>query len=602
MSLRSARRSACLLVILMAVTPTVLPALSAQPAQRAPEGPVAPPPPESPRQVELPHQLWPAEVVSASGVVVSGSEQASRAGAAVLEAGGNAVDAAVATAFALGVTEPMTSGLGSETFILIHSADGRTQAIDGSCYVPALARPDELQRARATADRNYIQEYKSIAAPGSLAALAYALERYGTKSLDEVLAPAIDLADFGYNLNSTAVAEIDFLSFFLRHQVYVADLFLKGFTNTWGPGHVFCAPDLANTMRRIAQLGPGEFYRGHIADEIDADMTRHGGYLRKADLVRVRAIERQPIRDSYRDLEVIAFPYPGGGGSLLEVLHILETFPTEFLQEASLDRLHLLIEAARIAWVDVKNPTRLPPALLDRQLSDKRWAAQRAKLIRFDRALSPSEIGGDALGPQLGVGTTHVSVVDRWGNLVALSQTLGAFFGAAVVTPGLGFLYNSHLNAFSYTDPLSPDYLSPGRVPRTFMTPTIILRDGKPLVVLGSSGSERLVPTIVSVISAIADRGLGLCEAVATPRAIWGTNWGEPRAFVEVAGEITPERAWALEKRGFQETFRLEFPAPLMEFAAFGGTNAVFIDPRTGMLTGVPDPRRSGGAAAPADR
>jgi gamma-glutamyltranspeptidase/glutathione hydrolase len=430
----------------------------------------------------------------------------------------------------------MTSGLGGEALILIYGADGRTQAIDGSCYVPHLARPDELQSSRVAADRGYIQDYNSVAVPGSLAALAYALERYGTESLAEVLAPAIDLADFGYNLNPSTIAEIDGLSPYLRHQDYVAGFILKDFTDAWGPDHVFCASDLAKTLRRIAALGPAEFYRGRIADEIDADMNRHGGYLRKSDLVTVRAVERQPIRDSYRGLQVITFPYPGGGGSLIEMLHILETFPSKLLQDASLDRLHLLVEAARLTWADNQNSW-MPLPLVDHQLTDRLWAAQRAKLIRFDRALRPGEISGDVPEPYLAVGTTQVSVVDRWGNAVALSQTLGAFFGAAVATPGLGFFYNANLNAFNYRNPLSPHYLRPGQVPATAMTPTIILKDGKPLLVLGSAGSDRVVPTMVSVISGVADRGLDSCEAVAAPRAIWGTTWGDPRPFVELAGE-----------------------------------------------------------------
>ena len=327
MKLIGVRVSACLAVFLLTAVGCLLPALAAEPAQRSSEGSPASPSTGTPGVAELPYQLWPLEVISSNGVVVSGSEQASRAGAAVLEAGGNAVDAAVATAFALGVTEPMTSGLGSETFILIYSADGDTHAIDGSCYVPRLASPDEFQKVRVAAERGYVQGYKAIAVPGSLAALTYALHRYGTTSLAEVLAPAIDLADFGYNLNSSTHAELTYLSFLVRHQEYVADLFLKNFTDTWGPNHLFCASDLANTLRRIARNGPQDFYGGHIADEIDADMERHGGYVRKADLMRVRAVERPPIRASYRGLEVITFPFPGGGASLVEMLHILEKFP-----------------------------------------------------------------------------------------------------------------------------------------------------------------------------------------------------------------------------------------------------------------------------------
>ncbi len=600
MNLLGVRLSACLAAFLLTGVVCPCPAFSAEPAQRSPEGPPASPPTGTPGNAELPDQLWPLEVMSSKGVVVSGSEQASQAGAAMLEAGGNAVDAAVAAAFALGVTEPMTSGLGAETLILIYRADGRVEAIDGSCYVPELARPDELQRARANAERgNYIQNYRAIAVPGSLAALAYALEGYGSKSLAEVLAPAIDLADFGYNLNPSSTAELDSLSFLVRHQGYVAALFLKGFTDTWGPGHVFCASDLANTLRRIAEFGPGDFYRGRIADEIDADMERRGAYVRKADLMRVRAVLRRPIRAHYRGLEVITFPFPGSGGSLVEMLHILETFPSQLLRDDSLDRLHLLIEAARIAWGDSLDP-RIPPTALDVWLTDRVRAAQRAKLIRFDRALRPSEISASEQYRNVALGTTQVSVIDRWGNAVSLSPPVGGFFGATVATPGLGFLYNANLNAFNYTDPSSPYFLRTGRVPATTLAPTIVLKDGKPLLVLGSAGSDRVVPTVAAVISEVADRGASACEAVASPRAIWGTNFSDPKAFVEIAGEITPARAEALEKQGFRDIYRLEFPARWFDMSAFGGTNVAFVDPLTGMLVGVPDPRRSGFAAAPA--
>ncbi|HVN76102.1 MAG TPA: gamma-glutamyltransferase, partial [Thermoanaerobaculaceae bacterium] len=277
------RRSSLRLVVLVAtLIGSASPLFPAEPEAGGEEGRTAVPVRSG--YERSPSQLWPAEVSSANGVVVSGSEQASRAGAAVLAAGGNAVDAAVATAFALGVTEPMTSGLGAETFILIYRADGQTVAIDGSCYVPRLARATELQELRANADRGYLQDYKSAAVPGSLAALAYALQYYGTKPLADVVAPAIEIADFGYTLNPSSHGELESLGFLVRHQEYVADLLLKGFTDTWDVDHVYCASDLANTLRRIAASGAADFYHGAIADEIDADMQRNGGYIRKSDL------------------------------------------------------------------------------------------------------------------------------------------------------------------------------------------------------------------------------------------------------------------------------------------------------------------------------
>lgn len=555
-------------------------------------------PSENQAYAEAPHQLWPIAIGSRNGMVVSGSEEASRAGVAILEAGGNAVDAAVAAALALGVSEPTSSGLGGETFILVYLRDGRTVAIDGSCTVPFLSRGDELSAARAHSRAGNVQGYKAVAVPGSLAALAHAAERYGTKGLAELLAPAIDIADFGYRMNLTELANVANYGNKLRQQNHVAEVFLEGYSSPWGPEHLYCTSDLADTLRQIAKFGPGEFYHGQIADRIEADMERNGGYIRKADLVSVRAIERRPVRGSYRGFDVISFPNPGGGGMLLEMLHILETFPSKMLQDASLDRLHLLIEAARIARTDSGTP-HVPLVLLDQKLGNRAFATERAKLIRFDRALLPGEISSEAPDPYLAVGTTQVSVVDQWGNAVALSQTVGSSFGSGVATSGLGFMWNSNLNAFEFTNPRSPHYLTPGQPAMTSLTPTFVLKDGRPLLVLGSAGSDRVVPTMVSVISGIVDRGLGVCEAVAAPRAIWGSNYGPEKAWVELAGEITPERAATLEKQGFDGIFQLKFPARWTDLMLFGGTNVVFIDPQSGDLIGVGDPRRLGVALAP---
>jgi gamma-glutamyltranspeptidase/glutathione hydrolase len=542
-----------------------------------------------------PPQLQPVEVTSRDGMVACGSPEAARAGAAVLAAGGNAVDAAVVTAFALGSSEPVTSGIGGQAFILIYLKDGRSVAIDGSCVVPALADPAELQAVRNVGS---VRGYKSVAVPGTLAALAYALERYGTMSLADALAPAIDIAEFGFHMNTTELANVETYAAKIRRGGYLADTFLKGFTGFWPPEHVFCSGDLAATLRRIARLGPGEFYRGRIADEIEADMVANGGYVRKADLVQVRAIERPPLRGSYRGLDIITFPYPGGGGSLLEMLNILESFPPELLRGESLDRLHLLLEAGRITLHDLIAPN-VPLPLLDRELAEKSHGTERSRLIRFDRALRDREIGDADAAPYLVIGTTQVSVADRDGNVVALTQTVGASLGAGVATPGLGFAYNSNLDAFSYTNPRSPFFLAPGKVPATTLAPTIVLKDGTPFLVLGSAGSERIVPSIALVLSGVADRGLGLREAVAMPRAVWGFDDQGQKGYLELAGEITPERAAALEKQGFNGMYKQGFPARWIDLMVFGGTNAVLIDSATHTFVGVGDPRRQGVAVAP---
>ncbi len=564
-------------------------------ARRAAPAPTPPPA----GYVADPEQIRTVEVRSNDGMVACGSPEAARAGAAVLAAGGNAIDAAVVTAFALGSSEPVTSGIGGQASILIYLKDGRSVAIDGSCVVPALANPAELQAIRNVGT---VRGYKSVAVPGTLAALAYALERYGTMSLADALAPAIDIAEFGFHMNTSELANVETYAAKIQRGGYLADTFLKEFTGLWPPEHVFCSGDLAATLRRIARLGPGEFYRGRIADEIDADMAANGGYVRKADLVQVRAIERPPLRGRYRGLDVITFPYPGGGGSLLEMLNILESFPPELLRGDSLDRLHLLLEAERITLHDTFSPT-VPLPLYDHELADRRRGAQRASIIRFDRALRAKEIGEATPDPFFVIGTTQVSVADRDGNVVALTQTVGASLGSGVATPGLGFAYNSNLDAFDYVNPRSPFYLAPGKVPMTTLTPTIVLRSGKPFLAFGSAGSERIVPSMAVVLSAIADRGDDLGRAVATPRVVCGFGtMGQTKGYLELAGEITPERAGALERQGFFDMYRQGFPARWIDLMVFGGTNAVQIDSATHTFVGVGDPRRQGVAVAPRPR
>ena len=554
------------------------------------------PPPPSAGYVADPPQLRAVEVRSNGGMVVCGAPQAAAAGAAVLAAGGTAVDAAITTALALGSAEPVTSGIGGQAFILIRFADGRTVAIDGSCVVPALANPAELQTIRNAGD---VLGYKSVAAPGALAAFAYALERYGTITLARALAPAIDIAEFGFRMNTSELANVETYADKLRRGGYLADTFLDGFTDLWPPEHVFCDGDLAETLRRIARSGPADFYHGRIADEIDADMKRHGGYVRKADLVQVRALERRPLRGNYRGLEVITFPYPGAGGALLEMLGILESFPPELLRGASLDRLHLLLEAGRITLHDAFNPT-MPLPVYDNELADPKRAAKRARLIRFDRALRESEIGESSAAPFFVVGTTQVSVADRAGNVVSLTQTIGPSLGAGVATPGLGFAYNANLAAFDFANRFSPFYLAPGKVPMTTLTPTIVLKDGRPFLIFGSAGSERIVPSMAVVLSAIADRGDDLRQAQATPRVVWGlADQGLQKGYLELAGEITPKRADALDRQGFKDMYRQGFPARWIDLMVFGGTNAVMIDPATHTFFGVADPRRQGVAVAP---
>jgi gamma-glutamyltranspeptidase/glutathione hydrolase len=549
-------------------------------------------PTAAPGASELPSDLRTVEVTSRNGVVASSSGAAARAGARILEAGGNAVDAAVAAAFALGTEELGASGLGGQTYMLICPAHGECVAIDGSALAPLRASRIELQRMQAA---GLFYGHKLVAAPATLATLALALSRYGTKPLAEVMAPAIEAAASGVAFSPTIHSFLDDYVGKVRESPYLARVLLQDSLYTWGEDHVYCFPDLACTLRTIADQGPQVFYAGEIADAIVADMERSGGWLRRDDLTRVRPLERRPFSGSYRGYEVVSFPLPGAGGALIEALQILDTFPRERLQRDGADRYELLIEATRLAMADdtsVKQTSYEAGSFL----LDRARAQQRAKLIRADRALTAREVGETESAPWSERDTTQLSVVDHEGNAVSVTQTLGRMFGACVATPGLGFPYNCLLEAFEFGHPESRSYLLPLREPFTTQAPTIVRRGGKPFLVLGSVGSGRIVSAIVIAISNVLDQGMGVRAAVAAPRVIWGGNQ-ENRLYFELAGPVTDAVADEVSKRGYANVFRLQFPSGQLNLGAFGSVNAVLVEP-DGRAVGVGDPRRFGVAVA----
>jgi gamma-glutamyltranspeptidase / glutathione hydrolase len=563
-------------------------------------GAADPAPPAGGPQRALPEQLRAQEVTSRSGMVVTRNAAASWAGARMLESGGNAVDAAVAAAFALGVAEPGSCGVGGQTYILIRMGDGRAVAIDGSARSPLRASPQVLSRAREeiklSGMGSYLEGYEAVATPGTVAALDLALRTYGTKSLADVVTPSIEIAEFGSSWSAALRSFIEHYSTKLRSAPYLSRLFLTGSLDVWELGHSYCNPDLACFLRRLVAVGVDGFYRGSIAADIEGDMIANGGWLRRADLALLKANVRPPVRGRYRGLEVLSFPSPGGGSAVVEALGILDRFDPGMLREASVDHLHLLVEACRIAFAD-GFPARRPARLPDDTAVDPGRLDARAALIRFDRALATSEISAGPLSTLDVGGTTQVSTADRDGNVVALTQTLGASFGSGAATEGFGFGYNNLLDGFDFDDQRKWAFLAPLQAPMTSMAPTILVKDGRPLLILGSSGSARIAPVIVSTIVGVVDQRLPLCEAVSSPRALWGGNADE-QLYLEVVDPITEEQADALAMRGFTRQKRLVYPARPYDITDFGGVNAIYIDPADGTMVGVGDARRQGVARA----
>jgi len=363
---------------------------------------------------ELPEQLQSAEAHSRLGMVATGSPEATDAAVSVLERGGNAIDAAVTASLALGVADSDASGLGGSTYMIIRLANGRTVSIDGTAPAPGQF---DLAALRTAAEAGTTTGHQMVAVPTTLAVLDLALRKYGTITMAEAIQPAVDLAEHGYSLSEIQIMWADwYYDDLLAASNYFRFLVMDDGETIGKPGDRFCNYDLARTLRRT------------IADQIEADMVSNGGNLRKGDLARLRVTEHHPESTTYRGVEVLTVPPPGGGDALVESLNILEAFPSEFLAEDSLDRHHATIEAVRIARADRASTGAgmLPTGMSGASVRSKRHAYARAQMIVPGGALSKTAISGSVDPDCLPAGesTTQVSIIDKDGNVVSLTQTL----------------------------------------------------------------------------------------------------------------------------------------------------------------------------------
>lgn len=547
----------------------------------------------------------PVGASSAYGAVASDNEAASRAAAMVLEAGGNAVDAAVAGAFVLGAASPGSSGLGGQAWMLVHAASGEDVAFLSPLRAPLRV---SLSRARTARRDQVMTGPLAMLAPGEVATLARAHARFGSRPWAELLAPAIAIAEAG-----SAVSEIDrlFIELYrdrLEASPALRNLYLTGGCDAEGlavpvpVGRRVVYPELARTLRRLAEAGPDDFYRGGIAAEIAADLARHDAFLRAEDLARVPSaiLESSPLRGTYRDLEVLSAPSPAAGGVVLRALHILQAFPSGLLGGETWARAQLLAESVRIAYSDTRSvrpeeeiaegPGRSP-------WLEAAWGETQARKIILGRALTKESLSSRSLFAFSDRDTTHLSVVDVAGNAVSLTQSLGRTWGSTWVTPGLGFPYNAFLEAFDLADPTSPSYLRPNATVQSSVAPTILLRDGRPVLVLGAAGSTRISAAVANVVVAFVDGRQGVAEAVAAPRTSWSEGRNNSGVRMELASPVLPEDVDLLRAAGYPD---LEAYAPEMETSNFGALNAVAWDASTGAWEAGADPRRCGAVAVPA--
>ncbi len=521
------------------------------------------------RRIHEPQRL----AVSRDGMVATAHYGATAAGVEMLEAGGNAFDAAVAAAFALGVCEPAASGLGGQTMMLVHdAASGRTFALDGSSRAPNRATADAFTDPRAERRRGY----RATTVPSTPAVLDYVRAAYGTLPLADVLQPALHLADRGYEVSllqhALARREVRFL-----RAGTAAPLFLRDGRRPYRAGDVFRQPALGASLRRLAEHGVEDFYQGEIAAAIEADMERHDGFLRRDDLAQIpMPIERRPLTGRLFGHRVFTMPPPGAGQALIEMMNIHQHLPEARRGLDSRDGAVLLAETIRRAFLD-RADRPFDPNFYS-QVTEKR-------MLRDDYA---RELAG-AIGKRyLGRGeTTHLSVMDRAGNAVALTQSIENVYGACAATAGLGFLYNNYMSAFEHKDMSHPYYMRPNAVPWASVAPSIVFRGRRPWLVIGSPGSERIAPSILQVLIRLLQDGAAPLDAVTAPRLFCSLSG---RVSLE-ASRMRDDLPRAFERRGFTVDVREPFSFYL------GCVQLVVRDRRE--LIGVADPRRDGAAGGP---
>jgi len=546
-------------------------------------------------------------------MVVTVHQLASHVGVEILQAGGNAIDAAVATGFALAVVHSPAGNIGGGGFMLIRMADGKTHFLDYREKAPAAATRDMYLDPSGNVIPGASEiGYKSIGVPGSVAGMTYAEQKYGKLPLKQVMAPAIKLAREGFSLTWE---EADWM-----HDQYLAKfpeshrVFQRN-GNYYKAGEIFQQPDLARTLERIA-ADPDDFYHGSLAREIAAAMQKGGGLITADDLAHYEVKEREPVRGTYRGFEVISSPPPSSGGTvLIESLNILEGYNLARMQNRSAESIHFIVEAFRRAFMDradfMGDPdfSRVPVA----QLIDKKYAnawresidpahASPSKELKRPGIFSQLETYASAhpaAPPHEGNHTTHYSVIDEQGNAVAVTTTINDWFGSRVTADGLGFLLNDEMDDFSAkpgvpnSDGLiqgSANAIGPGKRPLSSMTPTIVVHNGKTAMILGSPGSSKIITTVANVLLGVVDYGLNLQEAVDAPR--FHNQWLPD--VVNVEKTLSPDTQNLLRSMGYK--IQIGLGAGDSD-GYWSDAECIAVDEKSGQRMGSTDVRNSNGKA-----
>ncbi len=475
------------------------------------------------------HAASPAPVAAQNGMVVTAQAHATRIGVEVLKSGGNAIDAAVAVGYALAVVYPAAGNLGGGGFITMQLADGRKTFIDFRETAPLAARPDMyLDQAGNVVPDLSTRGHLAVAVPSTVAGLEYTREKYGTMSRARLMAPAIRLAERGFVLEQGDVDMLDEATEDFRRDAASAAIFLNR-GQPFEAGETLVQRDLARVLRNVSRRGSDGFYRGETAAALIAASQAGRGLLTQADFDAYRVRELPPVECDYRGFRVVSAPPPSSGGIVLcEMLHVLEGYPLSEYGWGSARALHFEIEAMRHAYVD-RNHLLGDPAFVRNpveQLLDLKYAEKIRARIDPQRAGDSARLkpGIPASG---GMHTTHYSIADRFGNAVSVTYTLNDWFGARVTAAGTGVLLNNEMDDFTAKPGVPNLYglvqdeanrIEPGKRPLSSMAPTIVLREGKPWMIVGTPGGSRIITAVLHTMLNVIDYGMDIQEAVDAPR------------------------------------------------------------------------------------
>ncbi|MEX2475428.1 gamma-glutamyltransferase [Marinobacter sp.] len=530
------------------------------------------------------------------GMVVTSHDLATDAALRVLKNDGNAVDAAVTAGFVLAVVQPRSGNIGGGGFMLVAPGDGSpVEAIDYREKAPAAATETMFQDEDGNVVTNRSRfTHRASGVPGTVAGMALALDRHGTLSLREALAPAIDLARNGFVVPPRFTEGLEQAADRLHRWPASRATFYRDDGSAWQPGERFRQPELAATLQRLADHGIQDFYQGETARLIVEEMQNHDGLITREDLKHYQPSVREPAQGSYRGHEVFSMSPPSSGGThIIQILNILEDYPLAELGHNSADTLHYMAEAMKLAYADRSEflgDTDFVDVPL-KGLQDKAYAAELRKGISPDKARPASDIQPGNPGAYESPETTHFSIVDRWGNAVSNTYTINFSYGSGITVTGAGFLLNNEMDDFSAKPGVPNAFgliggeankVEPGKRMLSSMSPTIVRKDGRNVLVTGSPGGSRIITTTLQVILNVIDHNMNIQTAVNAPRM--HHQWLPDAIFIEQG--FSPDTLRLLEARGHT----------IKPTSAMGAIQSILLD-ADGTLYGGADPRRSTSSA-----